>query len=302
MAGAVIGLAVVSSLTAVYIERQHTNILVAQTQTTDINPGTNRATLTLANGQTIDLDKAQNGSLANNAGINIQKTANGNIAYTTAGKSNAQFLQVYNTITTPNGGQYEIVLQDGTKVWLNAGTTITYPVTFVKETERKVKLTGEAYFEVSKAPGKPFIVESTTQRIVVLGTHFNVSCFKNEPVKTTLTEGKVEISLNNKSQKTTLKPGDQSIVSSNGIKVQQVNTEAVVAWKDGLFVFEDTDLQTVLKQISRWYDVEVDQSITDNKSFEGEIPRNISLAKALKAIEIGSHVKLKIEGRRIVQQ
>jgi ferric-dicitrate binding protein FerR (iron transport regulator) len=295
----------------VFVSQKHSHP-AAELASKDILPGTNKATLTLANGKRIDLDAAKNGNIASLTGVTVQKTASGKVIYhITSGNdvsANAETL-AYNTISTPNGGQYEVILPDGTDVYLNAASSLIYPTRFAGN-ERLVTLSGEAYFEVSKDPSKPFIIKSTNvagstvpqQLIKVLGTHFNVSCYPEEPIKTTLAEGKIEISQPANPQKATLKPGNQSIVSSNGIKVQQVNVEAATAWKDGLFVFSNTDLQTVLKQISRWYDVEVDQSITEDQSFEGEIPRNVSLYKVLEAIEIGSHVKLKVKGRRIVYQ
>lgn len=264
----------------------------------DIPAGTNKATLTLANGQQILLDDANTGAIANQAGVTVTKNISGQIVYDASSPSPSG-PDAFNTISTPNGGQYQIILPDGSKVWLNAASSLKYPVRFVGN-QRKVTLTGEAYFEISKNPKKPFFVSSTDQTIRVLGTHFNLSSYANEPVKTTLAEGKIEISQPSSPQKTILLQGDESIITRTGLSVRKVDPEDAIAWKDGLFIFSSTDLKDVMRQISRWYDVEVEYSAIPNMKYEGEIPRDIPLLQVLQLIERGSKVSLTLEGRRII--
>jgi ferric-dicitrate binding protein FerR (iron transport regulator) len=186
-------------------------------------------------------------------------------------------------------------------VYLNAASSLKYPTRFTGN-EREVTLTGEGYFEIAKNAKQPFIVVTTNQSIRVLGTHFNVSCYPGDPIKTTLAEGKIEISRPANSQKTTLKPGDQSIVSPEGIEVHQVNPDDVIAWKDGKFVFIRTPLKEMLRQISRWYDIDVDYSQIPDQNFDGEISRKLSLQEVLKSVEAGTDLHFQIEGRRIVRK
>ena len=267
---------------------------------TDVPAGGNKAILQLADGSKIDLDQAKEGEIAQASGVIITKTSNGQITYQIKEHRTNNRIS-YNTITTPNGGQYQIILPDGSKVILNAASSLRYPTQFVKS-KRTVTLTGEAYFDIKSNPQEPFVVVSSMQQVKVLGTHFNVCCYSKEPIKTTLVEGKIEISQENAAQKAILKPGDQSIVSSSGITVKQVNVEEASAWKDGLFVFNNTPLNNVLQQLGRWYDVDVDASNLPDKKLDGEIPRQFSLLQVLAAIEQTSGVKLTLKERRIVIQ
>jgi len=270
----------------------------------DISPGGNKAVLVLSDGSEISLNDARKGEIAQLPGVTVTKTDSGTITYQVKETTREDQSLSYNTIKTPRGGQYEVILPDGSKVVLNAESSLRYPTHFALN-EREVQLEGEAYFDVQKNPQKPFIVVSSDrQRVMVRGTHFNVNCFLNQPIRTTLEEGKVEILLTNSSQTTTLKPGDQSIVTSKGIEVRRVNPRSVIAWKTGMFVFSNNNLKEVLEQISRWYDVTVDYSgIVADTGFEGEIPRNLSLLKVLEIINAYSKYKFTlIEGRRIVQK
>ncbi len=285
----------------------------------DAPAGSNRATLTLANGQEIVLDAAKAGTLAEQAGVTVSKNPNGQLVYVISNEernllnsTDKRSLRsrddgtdaagiAYNTISTPNGGQYQLILPDGSKVFLNAASSLKYPIRF-NTAERLVTLQGEAYFEITKHPDKPFIVSSIGQSVRVLGTHFNVASYKDEPVTTTLAEGKIEISQPSSSEKTILKPGQQCTITNTGIAVAQVNPEDVIAWKDGLFIFSNTELKAVFKQLERWYDVEVDYATVPDIRFYGEVPRNISLLKVLKLIEAGSNVKFRLDGRRIMRQ
>jgi len=247
----------------------------------DVPAGGNRAVLTLANGKKI---------LLNQRVYNVISSE----------RSNERSNQTaFNTISTPKGGQYQIILPDGSHVYLNAASSLKYPTRFEKN-ERKVSLTGEGYFEITKNPQQPFIVNSFNQTVKVLGTHFNISSYANEPVKTTLAEGIVQVS--STTQITTLKPGEQSIVNPNGIKVKSIDPLGEIAWKDGSFVFNQTNLKTVLVQLSRWYDVDVDYSNIPDQTFDGEISRSVSLMQVLRAIEQGSGIKLSIKERRIIRE
>lgn len=274
------------------------------TQGQDIPAGSNKAILTLANGKQIDLNAAQAGTIASQTGITITKNKAGQLIYTVSPNTSViarDEVSSYNTISTPKGGQYQVILPDGSEVYLNAASSLKYPVKFNKN-ERRVTLSGEAYFEVSKNPAKPFIVESENQSVKVLGTHFNVSGYPGEVVKTTLAEGKVLVSTLRGTDKITLTPNQQAINNGTSLHTQSVNAGDVIAWKDGLFVFTQTNLKTVLQQISRWYDVGVDYTNIPDIAFDGEISRKISLLQMLKAIEQNTDVKLKLEGRRIMIQ
>lgn len=263
----------------------------------DILPGSNKAILTLSNGQRISLTDAKNGTIATQAGKNIQKTANGLIVYDNTHSNHTTEEISFNTIETPRGGEYQVVLPDGTKVWLNAASSLKYPASFANATERKVTLTGEGYFEVAKDKSRPFIVNSNKQDVKVLGTHFDINSYNDEPsTKTTLLEGSIQ--LNNS---TILKPGEQAELKSNGnIAVNEVNTSKFIAWKNGKFVFDDENIQSVMRKLSRWYNVAVvyDGNVSD-RTFTGSISRFDNISKILDKITYTQAVHFKIEGRRI---
>ncbi|HEY9195483.1 MAG TPA: FecR domain-containing protein [Mucilaginibacter sp.] len=273
-----------------------------------IAPGGNKALLTLADGSKITLDDAASGELARQSGTKVSKAANGRLVYTAgdkSSKSNADgFAQpAYNTIETPKGGQYQVDLPDGTRVWLNAGTSLRYPTNFVGAV-RSVELTGEAYFEVAKNAHKPFKVISNNQVVEVLGTHFNISAYTDETsAKTTLLAGSVKVSSTRASKSKLLKPGQQSDISyvNSSFSIQAVNTEEVVAWKNGYFLFNDEDLKSIMSRFARWYNVEVEyQGNVDNLRFGGMVSRSKDLAQALKIIEQTGNLKTRIEGRRVI--
>lgn len=263
------------------------------TKSNDIAPGADKAILTLANGKQIVLTGAKNGAVADENDARIRKTADGQLVYERLSGSESSSL--YNNITTPRGGQYTIMLSDGTKVILNAASSLKYPTTF-KGAERTVELTGEGYFEVAHHKSRPFKVISEGQTVEVLGTHFNINAYADEPnVKTTLLEGSVDVN------GTLIKPNQQAIFSAgNQIVVKQVDPANVVAWKDGLFKFDHTDLKTAMRQIARWYDVEiVYEGDVDNEQFYGKIERSYTLSEVLKVLEL-SKVHFKITGRKII--
>jgi len=272
--------------------------LYAYNKAHDIGAGSNKAILTLANGENIALDTARLGEVALQGGVSIRKNEKGQLVYTVAEGSGPM---AYNTISTPNGGTYEVYLPDGSHVYLNAASSLKFPTAF-KGRERNVTLTGEAYFEVTRNTEQPFIVSATEQVVKVLGTRFNVASYAGEPVKTTLAEGRIELSSPSFSQKRVLTPGEQATVKDAGFAVAKVSADDAIAWKDGLFVFRSTPLPVVLKQLSRWYDVDADGIEVPNITFDGEISRDQPLSELLFVIQETSHVKLRIEGRRIVKQ
>ncbi|WP_162847039.1 FecR family protein [Mucilaginibacter gracilis] len=265
----------------------------------DVAPGKNTATLTLANGQKIILSNALTGQIAKEVGVNVTKTANGGIVYTIADNNEADANQ-FNTLITAKGETYKVNLPDGTQVWLNAASSLTYPTRFTGA-YRKVRLTGEGYFEVAKDKAHPFIVSADKQDVTVLGTHFNVNAYNNEPdLKTTLLEGSVKIS--NRGQSAVLKPGQQASVqwSDEKIRVAVTNTKQAVAWKDGEFIFEHTELKTLMRQVARWYDLDiVYKGDIANDEFNGEISRDVNLSKMLHILESGDvHFKIITENNK----
>jgi len=271
-----------------------------------IAPGGNKALLTLANGSKIILDDAATGELARQSGVKVTKAANGQLVYTvenTSSNSATSGQMAYNTIETPKGGQYQVDLPDGSKVWLNAGSSLRYPTNF-NGNIRSVQLAGEAYFEVAKNAKKPFRVVSNNQVVEVLGTHFNISSYIDDTsVKTTLLEGSVKVLSTKSNQSKLLKPGQQSNINylNSSFSVQQVNTEEVVAWKNGYFLFVDEDLKSIMSKFARWYNVDVEYAANvDNLRFGGMVSRSRDLAQALKIIEQTGNIKTKIEGRRVI--
>ena len=266
-------------------------VVVVSKQVNDKAPGKTGAILTLADGSKIVLDSLGNGLVANQNNTTVSKK-NGALVYKSGNNSEL----VYNTMTTPRARQYNLELSDGTKVWLNASSSLTFPTSFASN-ERKVILTGEAYFEVAKDKKRPFRVSVNEMQVNVLGTHFNINAYDDEAtINTTLLEGSVLLS--EKSQKVLLKPGEQAQKQKKGTIVvnNKVNIDKVMGWKNGVFYFENADLQTVLREISRWYDVDVvfEKGIPV-RTFEGEIQRNLKLSQVLKILE-KNKVHFKIDG------
>lgn len=285
--------------------------------TITLKPGTSGAVLTLANGNKIVLDSAGNGLLATQGATKVLNN-NGTIRYQ-EGEADTTGI-VYNTLTTPRGKQFQLELADGTRVWLNAASSIRFPTAFTNDT-RKVEITGEAYFEVAHINRKlhrsgalplPFVVAFTTPaghtgEVQVLGTHFNINAYEDEAaVKTTLLEGSVKVSIHDPRLLTLdsrlLKPGQQAAINNKGRfkTVDDVDIDAVVAWKNGYFSFSETDMATLMRQIARWYDVDIEYAgkVPDRK-FGGEISRNSNAEQVLKIME-ESEVHFRIAGRRII--
>lgn len=245
----------------------------------DVQPGTDGAILRLANGKSIVLDTAGNGLLSDG----IRKK--GNHLLVAADHASA-VIREYNTLTTPRARQQQLMLPDGTHIWLNAASSLRFPTVFAGNT-REVEITGEAYFEVAKDAARPFRVRIGNSTVEVLGTHFNIMAYNNEPaVQTTLLEGSVKVSRDQ--QSIVLKPGQASSVSNQGLElIQHADTEMAIAWKNGLQVFRNTALTTILRQVERWYDVTIEYkgAVTDGITFSGEVPRGVSLAELLKVFE-----------------
>lgn len=260
-------------------------------------PGENRATLTLADGSKIVLDKARRGALAQQGPVKIIKLRNGELAYTAGRGDTGEVL--YNTVTTPKGGQYQLVLADGSKVWLNAASSLRFPASFAGNT-RVVELTGEGYFEVAKNPSRPFHVRLNGMDVQVLGTQFNVNGYQDETeMRTTLLEGKVRVTSGHKNR--VLRPGEQCSVNEKGnVQVMaNVNTDEAVAWKNGLFYFKSADIRTVLRQVSRWYDVDFVYQGKIKAHFSGQISRNVNADELLKILELTGKVHFVVNGRKI---
>ena len=264
----------------------------AEQMATTVLPGGNRAVLTLANGQKIVLTTAKNGIIAQQGAIAINKTADGKVVYNgadaTAAKVVADNNLAYNTISTPCGGQYWVVLADGTRVLLNAASSLKYPVAF-NGNERLVELTGEAYFEVVHNAQKPFRVKTASQVVEDVGTHFNINAYTDEPdTKTTLLEGGIKITRPATAETKILVPGQQAVLNSQVFTIRKVDVAESVAWKDGLFVFDHTDLHALMRQVSRWYNIKVVyQGNVTNDEFFGEVQRKYTLAEVVKVLKLG---------------
>ncbi len=263
----------------------------------DIDPGGDKATLTLADGTVVPLDSSSRGTLMRQGSTKLVFLDSGRLAYKEQTKNASEIL--YNTIHTPRGGQYQLILADGSKVWLNASSSLRFPTTFTGS-ERNVVLTGEAYFEIAGNKNRPFHVTTGNMQVEVLGTQFNVMAYNNEnAVKTTLLEGSVKVSTSN--TKTLLKPGQQAAMDNrtSQIKVDEPDVDDAIAWKNGLFQFNGDDVGTVMRQLERWYDLEiVYEGKVPGWQFTGSIRRDVPLSKVLKMFEIND-LHFKAEGRKI---
>lgn len=266
----------------------------------EVVPGKNRATLTLDGEPAISLDEVKNGLLVQQGNITISKRADGHLVYRSIVNEKSAINPVFNKVVTPRGGQYQLVLADGTKVWLNAASSLRFPVAFSGKS-RLVQLEGEAYFEVAKNSKMPFVVKTKQMNVDVLGTHFNVSAYADEDaVRTTLLEGSVRLTA--AAKKAMLKPGEQAVYSKDqNLQVMTANAEDAVAWKNGYFVFDNENIQSIMRKVSRWYDVSVVyKGNIDQKGFGGTVSRFNSVSSVLKSLELTGTVHFKQEGRRII--
>jgi transmembrane sensor len=258
-------------------------------------PVVNRAMISFANGQKIYLDSTANGPLMKQAGVDIIKITDGKIAY-----QGVTTELVYNTLTNPRGSKtIDMTLADGSRMWLNAGSSVTYPIAFI-DNKRQVSITGEAYFEVAHNAAKPFIVTKDGMNIEVLGTHFNVNAYDEEAdTKVTLMEGSVKVY--NEKSTLLIKPGEQADVNKNGTLFlnKKIDMDGIMAWKNGRFIFNNADIESVMRQVSNWYDVEVVyEGKISKETFSGVLNRNGNLTQIIPLLKEGG-VKCKIEGKKL---
>lgn len=270
---------------------------------TDIAPGGNRATLTLANGKKISLNEIAEGELIREAGLSISKAANGQLIYHIEKNTSTADDTGVNVISTPNGGEWQIRLPDGSSVWLNAASSLEYPINIGSTTLRKVKLKGEAYFEVAKDSKHPFIVETAEQKLEVLGTHFNVNSYADENLtKTTLLEGSIRISeIINPAASEILKPGQESVLSATGIRIKDVDTDESISWKNGYFMFNNEKQESILRKIARWYNVKVEYADEEAKDvmYYGTVSRFDKISQVLRKFEQTGEVRFDIDKNKI---
>jgi len=273
-----------------------------------ILPGSNKAVLTLADGSDVILDQTSNGILGSQGNVSIKKSIDGKVSYEAAQNNTYTGNAIaYNKIATPRGGQYQVDLADGTKVWLNAASTLKFPVTFSKA-QRVVELTGEAYFEVNPEPVAgnrkvriPFLVKTRNQLVEVLGTHFNVNAYDDEPdIKTTLLKGSVKVVQSAARQSVLLKPGQQSAVAGN-IAVADVDASQAIEWQKGYFLFDNETVESMMRKISRWYNIEVEfKGNIRYRKFAGKISKFGNIVQILQVMEKTQVIHFEIEGRRVI--
>lgn len=267
----------------------------------DIAPGRIGATLTLANGKQIILSDANNGELAKQAGVVISKSAEGQLIYEMDGSATQHLSGMTNRLSTAKGETYQIKLPDGTMVWLNAASTLSFSTNLRDKghkDQRRVGLIGEAYFEVAKDNMRPFVVKTNKQEVEVLGTHFNISAYPDElDTKTTLIEGAVRLN-----HSTVLKPGEQAVLKESGkISILKTDPTEAIAWKNGYFIFRNESLTDIMKKISRWYDVDIIyKGDISQLEFGAVISRNRNVTEVFKKLELTGSVHFRIEGRRII--
>ena len=297
---------VVFSVGLLYFTSTKNEVVKNPSQVNDIRPGKNKATLTLASGQTIELSDTKSGLVVGSTGL----TYNDGSELTSTSISsqnkpsiakNAQLMA-----STPRGGTYQLILPDGTKIWLNAASSLIFPSKFIGK-QRIVTLNGEAYFEVAKDKVHPFIVQSKNQQVQVLGTHFNINSYEDEgAIKTTLMEGSVRVinkELKNNSEQRILKPGQQSSFTNNSLTVAEVNIDEALAWKNNEFMFKDESIASIMRKISRWYDVDVEfDGIDPNEKYWGSISRFVNISKVLENLQLTGEIHFEIKGRKVYVQ
>jgi len=285
--------------TWIYNPLEHTSVYTTAVQ--DIKPGGNKATIILASGETIALNQNKEAIVVSTQGIQY---TDGSLIKNTHSKNGG-----WNTIITPRGGQYAITLSDGSKITLNAASSLKYPSSFSGQSSRSVQLTGEAFFEIAKDSEHPFIVESDDQQIKVLGTTFNLSNYPTLPTQTTLVEGSIQLQARkttsgnktNASQPLTLTPGEQSTKTGTQFRVEQVDTDLATAWKNGKTQFEKADLKTIMQMLERWYGIEtVYRSYPLSAKFTGSISLSKHISEVLRLLETTGEVHFTIEGRRVI--
>jgi transmembrane sensor len=274
----------------------------AKNKSTPILPGSNKATLTLADGTVVLLDDTSTGTIANQSKVDISKINNGSVVY--KGVQSANEL-IFNTITTPRGGKFQIILADGTSVWLNASSSLRFPVQFVGA-ERKVELSGEGYFEVTENKNQPFVVVVPgKQSVTVLGTHFNINAYTDEmAIKTTLLNGNVVVGQHNSAVSQKLIPGQQCHLTAGGqfCVLSGVDTEEIIAWKNNKFDFGETmEIKSVMRQIERWYDIEVEyQGDVSEVTLGGSISRDVNAQKVFEMLELTGAAHFNVKNGKVI--
>jgi transmembrane sensor len=264
-----------------------------------IPAGGNKAMLTLADGSTIMLDSASTGLLAKQGGTGIIKTRPGQLVYNLNNAEQHDLTTRINTISTPKGGEYQVVLSDGSKVWLNAASSISFPAMFAAN-ERKVTISGEVYFEVQKDHARPFKVLFGQTEVEVFGTSFNIMAYAEEvSSQTTLLEG--SIGLQNGQERKRLQPGQQAGISQSGLLlVETVDVNKAIAWKNGFFLFKDEGVEAIMRQVSRWYDVEISyQGKVPSRQLTGNIPRNVNISRLVEMLNYAG-INCRLEGRKVI--
>jgi ferric-dicitrate binding protein FerR (iron transport regulator) len=266
--------------------------------TNPILPGSDKAILVRANGDTLDLNNMKRGDSTNENGVTMQKYSDAEIRYEDTIATGSEMY--VNTVFTPRGGQYKLVLSDGTKVWLNAASSVSFPTAF-NFLSREVSVTGEVYFEVTKGKSWPFIVRTKDADIRVLGTHFNVNSYADENLtRVTLSEGSVEIKSDSLTQ--VIKPGMQAAIEKGKhIWILPVDTSLYMAWKEGYFRWKDENIASIMRQVSRWYDVDISiENDIKKENFGGIVARKDSISKVLRIMESTSTIHFKTEGKKII--
>lgn len=284
-----------------FYQKSHAEHVIAS-NSSPVVPAGPQAVLTLADGKTIQLSDMAKGELLLEGAVKLNKTKEGELVYAASENSSTAL----NKIETPRGGTYVVNLPDGTKIWLNAASSLKYPVSFNGLKERRVELIGEAYFEIAKQK-TPFIVSTTGLNTEVLGTHFNINAYPEEAVlKTTLMEGSIKVSIPESNYSTVLKPGYEAVVGPavKGIEVEKVDLSETVGWKNGSFVFIEQDLGSIMRELSRWYNVEVEFADPEKKKLEigGSISRFSDIKKVLKMLEMTGLAKFKVVGHQVIVQ
>jgi transmembrane sensor len=299
--------------TYLILQNKSSNQPTAQNQIHDIAPGGNKAILTLANGKKISLTDARDGNIAAQPGTQITKLKNGQVVYVVSAASGlaANSIKakdvVYNTISTPRGGQWQLKLQDGSRVWLNAASSITFPTTFNGK-DRTVTVKGEAYFEIFHNAKQPFKINVKNQVVEDIGTKFNINAYEDEPsIKTSLIEGSVKVFSPTSLSPlmisgVRLKPGEQAILGNGTINVGAVDTEDAIDWKDGYFQFDGENLEIAMRKIARWYDVDVEykNNATKKQPLAGSISKYSQVSQVLKKMELTGVIHFNLSGRRII--
>lgn len=276
-----------------------TTAMVEEKPVKDVSPGNNKAILTLGDGSTIVLDSSLKGQLGVQGNAKLIKLDDGQLKYLESKNGQRKHAVVYNTVVTPRGGQYQVVLADGSKVWLNASSSLKFPAEFV-DSLREVEITGEAYFEIAHNAAKPFIVKVKNMNVRVLGTQFNIMAYDDESaINTTLLSGSLKVNSNESSK--LIKPGQQAKLKPTGDfqLVANADIEEAVAWKNGRFAFNNTDIKTIMRQVERWYNVDVVFERESDLHFTGELSRFVNVSQLLRKLELTNEVKFRIENGRI---